>query len=216
MTDDENKIEFLIQEYECGEKANVYQIDHDQKAKHLSAKKSKSNTSLTSLFRAFFYPDNYPLGKSFNSSLTNRPPILCHSYSSGVSSDYGIYQLYNIVQTGCIAISGSLAFSALFRAMGVGKTASNYLAASIVWLLRDGAGMIGRIIFAWGFAASLDADCKRWHFLGDVLNDIACVSDMITPYFPSALLFISSISNICRSVTGVIHGSTRTVIFQVK
>ncbi|CAF0934404.1 unnamed protein product [Adineta ricciae] len=193
MTDDENKTEFLIQEYECGEKANIYQIDHEQKAKHLSTKKSKSHTSLTSLFRAFFYPDNYPLG---------------------VSSDYGIYQLYNIVQTGCIAISGSFAFSALFRAMGVGKTASNYLAASIVWLLRDGAGMIGRIIFAWGFAASLDADCKRWHFLGDVLNDVACVSDMITPYFPSALLFISSISNICRSVTGVIHGSTRTVIFQ--
>ena len=134
----------------------------------------------------------------------------------GVSADYGIYQYYNIIQTGCIAISGALAFSALFRGMGVGQTASKYLSASIVWLLKDGAGMIGRIIFAWGFAASLDADCKRWHFMGDILNDLACVLDLITPHFQSALLLISSVSNICRAVAGVIHGSTRTVIFQVR
>jgi len=100
--------------------------------------------------------------------------------------------------------------------MGVGQSSSNYLSASIVWLLKDGAGMIGRIIFAWGFAASLDANCKRWHMFGDILNDIACTLDLITPYFQSALLFISSISNICRAITGVIHGSTRTVIFQVR
>ena len=134
---------------------------------------------------------------------------------SGVSSDYGIYQLYNIFQTGCIAISGALAFSALIRGMGLGGNSSNFLAASIVWLLKDGAGMIGRIIFAWGYAASLDADCKRWHFFGDILHDLACTLDLITPYFQPALLLITSISNICRSVAYVIHGSTRTVIFQV-
>lgn len=134
----------------------------------------------------------------------------------GVSVDYGIYQFYNIIQTGCIAVSGALAFSALFRGMGVGQDSSNYLAASIVWLLKDGAGMIGRIMFAWGFAASLDPDCKRWHLIGDILNDVACALDLITPYFQSALLFISSISNICRAITLVIHGSTRTVIFQVR
>ena len=100
--------------------------------------------------------------------------------------------------------------------MGIGQTTSKYLSASVVWLLKDGAGMMGRILFAWGFAASFDADCKRWHYLGDILNDVACILDLITPHFRSALLFISSISNICRAVTGVIHGSTRTVIFQVR
>lgn len=123
--------------------------------------------------------------------------------------------MYNIFQTGCIAISGALAFSALFRGMGVGERSANSLAASIVWLLKDGAGMIGRILFAWGYAVSFDADCKRWHFFGDILNDLACTLDLITPYFQPALLLITSISNICRSIAGVIHGSTRTVIFQV-
>ncbi|CAF3645203.1 unnamed protein product [Adineta steineri] len=193
MKEDENKDKFFIQEYECGEKTNLYRIENQRKCVNVSTINKKSNLSFLSLFRAFFYPDNYPLS---------------------VSSDYGIYQFYNIFQTGCIAISGALAFSALFRGMGVGENTSKYLSAAIVWLLKDGAGMIGRIIFAWGFASSLDADCKRWHFLGDILNDVACILDLITPYFQPALLFISSISNICRAVTGVIHGSTRTVIFQ--
>ncbi|CAF0808448.1 unnamed protein product [Rotaria sordida] len=193
MEENENRNKFHIQEYECGQKTNLYRMDNYQNCINLSTMTKKSNLSFASFFRAFFFPDNYPLG---------------------VSSDYGIYQYYNIIQTGCIAISGALAFSALFRGMGVGQDASNYLAASIVWLLKDGAGMIGRIIFAWGFAATLDADCKQWHFIGDILNDIACTLDLITPYFRSVLLIISSVSNICRAITFVIHGSTRTVIFQ--
>ncbi|CAF3673838.1 unnamed protein product [Rotaria sp. Silwood1] len=193
MGENETRNQFHIQEYECGQKTNLYRMDSHQNCINLSTMNKKSNVSLISLLRAVFYPDNYPLG---------------------VSSDYGIYQYYSIIQTGCIAISGALAFSALFRGMGVGQETSNHLAASIVWLLKDGAGMIGRIIFAWGFAVSLDADCKQWHFVGDILNDIACILDLITPHFRSALLVISSISNICRAVTLVIHGSTRTVIFQ--
>jgi hypothetical protein len=216
MEENEHKNQFHIQEYECGQKANLYRMGDGQDRIDLSTMKTKSNTSLSSLFRAFFYPENYPLGNQKNSVRIVRNNMRVFSLHSGVSSDYGIYQFYNIFQTGCIAISGALAFSALFRGMGVGQNSSNYLAPSIVWLLKDGAGMIGRIIFAWGFAASLDANCKRWHFLGDILNDVACTLDLITPYFQSALLFISSISNICRAVTGVIHGSTRTVIFQVR
>lgn len=195
MEENETCPRFTLQEYECGQRTDSYPMGRRSIVRRDSITEKISSTSFSTLIRTFFYPDNYPLG---------------------VSPDYGIYQYYNVLQTACIAISGALAFSALFKGMGVGQSTSNYLSASIVWLLKDGAGMIGRILFAWGFAASLDADCKRWHFIGDILNDVACILDLITPHFRSALLFISSISNICRAITMVIHGSTRTVIFQVK
>jgi hypothetical protein len=134
---------------------------------------------------------------------------------TGVSADYDAYQFYNSIQTACIAISGALAFDALLRSMGIGQSASKFLSPMIVWLLKEGAGMIGRIVFTWKFASNLDANCKQWHFIGDILNDVASTLDLLTPHFPSALLLTSSLSNICRSVTMVIHGSTRTVIFQV-
>lgn len=63
MEKDNNKNEFRLQEYECGEKANLYECDNQKNCKNLSEIKAKSHLSLKSLFLAFFYPDNYPLGK---------------------------------------------------------------------------------------------------------------------------------------------------------
>jgi hypothetical protein len=62
MEKNENKNEFHIQEYECGQKTNLYRMGNRQNCLNLSAINNKSNTSLSSVFRAFFYPDNYPLG----------------------------------------------------------------------------------------------------------------------------------------------------------
>ncbi len=60
--------EFHIQEYECGQKTNLYRMGNHQDCINLSTIKKKTNTSLSSLVRAFFYPDNYPLGNYLNST----------------------------------------------------------------------------------------------------------------------------------------------------
>ena len=67
--------------------------------------------------------------------------------------------------------------------MGVGENTSDYVTASIVWLLKDSVGMIGGILFTWSFASLLDSDYKRWHFIDDILNDVACALDLVTFYF---------------------------------
>ena len=63
MEESENKTPVHIQEYECGQKTNVYRLDDQTDVKNISTKTKPSTTSLTSLYRAFFYPDNYPAGK---------------------------------------------------------------------------------------------------------------------------------------------------------
>ena len=47
------------------------------------------------------------------------------------------------------SLSGSLATRAVLEGVGVGKEASTPLAATLMWLIKDGTGMIGRILFAW-------------------------------------------------------------------
>ena len=44
--------------------------------------------------------------------------------------------------------------------LGVGDSAATPLAATITWILKDGAGMVGRIVFAAYTSTSLDFDCK--------------------------------------------------------
>jgi len=42
-----------------------------------------------------------------------------------------------------------LATQAVLKGYGVGDETATVTAASITWMLKDGAGMIGRILFAW-------------------------------------------------------------------
>lgn len=71
--------------------------------------------------------------------------------------------------------------------VGVGDEAASSLAAALTWTLRDGAGMLGRILFAWAKAASLGRDARFWRLVADVLNDAALLLDIVSPAFPPHL-----------------------------
>ena len=49
----------------------------------------------------------------------------------------------------------------VLQGVGVGDSTATPLAATITWILKDGAGMIGRILFAGWSGSSLDYDCKE-------------------------------------------------------
>lgn len=49
----------------------------------------------------------------------------------------------------CSTIAGILTTHAIMKSVGVGDAAATALSATITWVLKDGIGMIGRIMFAW-------------------------------------------------------------------
>ena len=42
-----------------------------------------------------------------------------------------------------------LATKAVLQGVGVGNESATAASAVVTWLLRDGAGMVGRILFTW-------------------------------------------------------------------
>ena len=64
------------------------------------------------------------------------------------------------VQAFASSVSGSLATAAVLGGLGGGDSSATPLAATITWILKDGAGMVGRIVFAACTSTSLDFDCK--------------------------------------------------------
>ena len=64
------------------------------------------------------------------------------------------------VQAFASSVSSSLATAAVLGGLGVGDSSATPLAATITWILKDGAGMVGRIVFAACTSTSLDFDCK--------------------------------------------------------
>ena len=70
-----------------------------------------------------------------------------------LNSDY-LYKMEKFsfrdtIQAFASSITNALAFSAILEGMGVGDEKASILSATFVWLIKDGVGMLGRILFAW-------------------------------------------------------------------
>ncbi|KAJ3347587.1 hypothetical protein HDU83_001946 [Entophlyctis luteolus] len=137
-------------------------------------------------------------------------------FPASVSPDYAEYQIFDSLQAFCSNITGVLATRANFRQIGVGDAAASASAATFSWLLQDGTGMAGRILFAWRVSFFLDADCKQWRFYADILNDAARFIEFAAPVFVSKPWFPVSacLATLLKALCGVTGGSTKAALSQ--
>ncbi|KAJ4439571.1 hypothetical protein ANN_07698 [Periplaneta americana] len=156
-----------------------------------------------------------------------RQVFLPQGYPDSVSDDYYRYQLWDTLQAFCSTITGTLTTQAIMKGVGVGDKAATPFAAAITWILKDGTGMAGRIIFAWIEGVynvrsdpyvcdrtRLDGDCKKWRLFADALNDSAMALELLLPMFMEYSTYILCISTAMKSVVGVAGGATRAAITQ--
>ncbi|KAK9534791.1 hypothetical protein VZT92_007214 [Zoarces viviparus] len=138
--------------------------------------------------------------------------FLPQGYPESVSDDYLQYQFWDTVQAFSSSLSGTLATQASLKGVGVGNQEATVAAATITWLLRDGTGMLGRILFAWQKGSKLDSEAKKWRLFADVLNDIAMFMEILAPYFPACFILIVCTAGIFKSLVGVAGGATRAAL----
>ncbi|XP_034749329.1 RUS1 family protein C16orf58 homolog [Etheostoma cragini] len=161
-----------------------------ERRRHGSEGESRGN-SVIGVFKSVFLPQGYP---------------------ESVSDDYLQYQFWDTVQAFSSSLSGTLATQASLKGVGVGNQEATVAAATVTWLLRDGTGMLGRILFAWQKGTKLDSEAKRWRLFADVLNDIAMFMEISAPYFPACFTLIVCTAGIFKSLVGVAGGATRAAL----
>ncbi|KAL3269198.1 hypothetical protein HHI36_008280 [Cryptolaemus montrouzieri] len=138
--------------------------------------------------------------------------LLPHGYPDSVSSDYFEYQIWDTLQAFCSTITGSFTTRAILKGVGVGDAEASALSATITWILKDGSGMIGRILFAWWKGSKLDCDSKKWRLFADFLNDVAMAIELVVPYFSNKSMQILCITSTMKSIVGIAGGATRASI----
>ncbi|KAI4887702.1 hypothetical protein NFI96_025022 [Prochilodus magdalenae] len=138
--------------------------------------------------------------------------FLPQGYPESVSGDYLQYQCWDTLQAFSSSLSGTLATQASLRGVGVGNQEATVAAATITWLLRDGTGMLGRILFAWIKGSKLDSEAKKWRLFADILNDIAMFMEIAAPHFPPFFTLIVCIAGVFKSIVGVAGGATRAAL----
>lgn len=88
----------------------------------------------------------------------------------------------------CSYLRGVLATQSVLESVGVGDgegfslnisrfifgiESKSALAAAIMWIFRDGSGMVGGLLFVYAVGPKLDVNVKFWRLFADLINDVA-------------------------------------------
>ncbi|XP_071513322.1 RUS family member 1 isoform X2 [Panulirus ornatus] len=141
-----------------------------------------------------------------------RDVFLPQGYPESVSSDYLHYQMWDTLQAYCSSIAGALSLQATLTGLGVGEEAATPLAATLMWLLKDGSGMIASIAFAYWRGSQLDCNSKQWRLFADVANDSGHFLRLLGPLLPMPFLAVMCISAVLMALVGVAGGATRAAL----
>src|SRR4051794_10293325 len=72
------------------------------------------------------------------------------------------FQLWDTIQAMCSYLRGMLCTHAVLTGLGVGDVAASATSATLNWVLRDGVGMFGGLLFAWWGAERFGASLRSW------------------------------------------------------
>ncbi|KAL7071859.1 hypothetical protein ACQ4LE_008845 [Meloidogyne hapla] len=184
----------LIEEAYSGEAVHEYMIK-DRKSSNITKRPLRQHIhNAWAFFVEVFMPQGYP---------------------QTVSSDYLEYQKWDTLQAFASSQNGALATLAVLKGVGVGNEQATVLAAALTWLLKDGVGMIARIVFAWARGSRLDSDNKQWRLIADFLNDFSFMVELFASYLPRLFFApLACFAAFIRAIVGVSGGTTRMAVIR--
>ncbi|RYH14121.1 RUS1 family protein [archaeon] len=141
-----------------------------------------------------------------------RQTFLPLGYPKTVPAEYTAYQAWNVIQDLCSYLRGIMATNAVLAGMGVGRADITSIQATILWVLRDGASLIGGLLFTSLSSYNFVQNIKFWRLFADSINNVGITLDMLTPYFPLHFLPLVCVGSTCKALCGVAAGATNAAI----
>jgi len=82
----------------------------------------------------------------------------------------------------------------------------------MVWICRDGVGMLTSLSVAYGYAHTFEADAGTWRLGADTLNNMGLFCNMLVSIYPAYYMTLGCMSAVCFSCCGLIAGATKAHI----
>ncbi|CAD7699950.1 unnamed protein product [Ostreobium quekettii] len=139
--------------------------------------------------------------------------LLPNGFPESVGPQYANYMMWRSVQ---YLFGGTMAVfttKSLLGSLGIAGRRSGEAAAAINWVLKDGAGRVGRLMFArWGRA--LDSELKQFRMMGDMLMEVGAAMELSTIMVPELFLPLACTANLSKNLAAVAASSTRGPIYR--
>jgi hypothetical protein len=142
--------------------------------------------------------------------------LLPKGYPGSVRSGYERFAVGQFTSNTLSTAAGVLSMQALLYAMGIGMGTVGMntapLAATLNWVIKDGLGQLGGVVFASFVNNRFDADPKRWRLTATIAMDAASFIEMLTPLVPGYFLAVASIANVSKNISFLAASASRAAI----
>lgn len=139
--------------------------------------------------------------------------LLPQGYPDSVAPQYQKYMMWRGIQYFFGGALSVLTTRSLLKSLGVANRNSGEAAAAINWVVKDGAGRMGRFLFGrWG--RNLDCELKQFRLAGDLLMETGASLELVTALAPKFFLPLACTANLAKNLAAVAASSTRAPIYR--
>ncbi|KAG9135498.1 hypothetical protein Leryth_007254 [Lithospermum erythrorhizon] len=142
-----------------------------------------------------------------------RSYVVPEGFPESVAPSYVPYMTWRALKHFFGGAMGVFTTQTLLNSVGVSQNRAVPGAVAINWILKDGAGRVGKMLFARQ-GKKFDYDLKQLRISGDLLMELGAGVELATAAFPHLFLPLACAANVAKNVAAVTSTSTRTPIYK--
>ncbi|CBI29631.3 hypothetical protein AAG906_014822 [Vitis piasezkii] len=142
-----------------------------------------------------------------------RSYVVPEGFPDSVTPSYVPYMSWRALKHFFGGAMGVFTTQTLLNSVGVSRNRSAPGAVAINWILKDGAGRVGKMLFARQ-GKKFDYDLKQLRLAGDLLMELGAGVELATAAVPHLFLPLACAANVAKNVAAVTSTSTRTPIYK--
>ncbi|WVZ10544.1 hypothetical protein V8G54_015074 [Vigna mungo] len=142
-----------------------------------------------------------------------RSYVVPEGFPDSVTPSYVPYMTWRALKHFFGGAMGVFTTQTLLSSVGVSRNRATPGAVAINWILKDGAGRVGKMLFARQ-GKKFDYDLKQLRFAGDLLMELGAGVELATSAVPHLFLPLACAANVVKNVAAVTSTSTRTPIYK--
>ncbi|KAJ6798388.1 protein root UVB sensitive 6 [Iris pallida] len=185
-----------------------YVVEEEEEASSRSRRKKKGGGSS---LRAVSMQTPMAPAEEFMSFI--RSYVVPEGFPDSVTPSYVPYMTWRALKHFFGGALGVFTTKALLNSVGVSRHGAIPGAVAINWILKDGAGRVGKMLFARQ-GKKFDYDLKQLRFSGDLLMELGAGVELATTAVPQLFLPLACAANVLKNIAAVTSTSTRTPIYK--
>ncbi|KAF9921833.1 hypothetical protein FBU30_008113 [Linnemannia zychae] len=169
---------------------------------------STSNSKASSIDASIYTVTDMEEAKQLLSPQNALAVFLPKGFPDSVTPNYWSFAKWQFAHNVAGSVTAVISTQSLLFAMGLGA-GSIPMAAALNWIIKDGLGQLGGVIYASFVSDKFDSEPKRFRFQATVAMQGANILELLTPLWPGYFLAIASISNIGKNMAWLASSATR-------